>query len=94
MSQIALSEAKKRYSFKLLTKELITHDTLRIVFELPSEQHRLGSKSGQHVFLIGKFNNEEVYRKYTPLDLEEHTGSFEIIIKVMAYIVCFHVYLP
>jgi NAD(P)H-flavin reductase len=82
MTEIALEDKKKRHQFKIIRKELITPDTLRVFFELPTPNHRLGVKSGQHVFLIANIDNEEIYRKYTPLNLEEHTGSFEMIIKV------------
>ena len=69
MKKIALVDPKKRYSFKILSKEQVTHDTLKFVLksvELPSSEHQLGAKAGQHVFVIGK---DGTYRKYTPISL-------------------------
>ena len=82
MSKIALEQSNKIYEFKILSKELINHDTIRFVFELPSQNHILGVKSGQHVFFIANINKNEVWRKYTPTSLENQTGKFETVIKV------------
>jgi ferredoxin-NADP reductase len=82
MNKIALEHPKKIYEFKIIGKELITHDTIKFVFELPSKNHISGVKSGQHVFFIANIKNNEVWRKYTPISLENETGTFEIVIKV------------
>jgi cytochrome-b5 reductase len=79
---VALSDPKKRYSFKIIGKELVTHDTYKYLIELPDPSLRLGAKSGQHIYIIGVVNNEEVYHKYTPINLEEKTGSFNLVIKI------------
>ena len=80
--KIALADPKTRYSFKMISKELITPDVIKFVFELPSKDHILGTKSGQHFFIVANINNQEVYRKYTPVSLENQKGSFDVIIKV------------
>ena len=85
MSQIALEDPKKAYQFKILNKELITHDTLRLTFELPSKNHLLGAKSGQHVFFLANIDYKEISRKYTPISLENEKGTFQFVIKVRNY---------
>jgi NAD(P)H-flavin reductase len=82
MSPIVLENSSKEYQLKILSSELVTHETLRIIFELPSPEHRLGVKSGQHVYLIINVKNRKIRRKYTPLDLEDHKGTCEMVIKV------------
>ena len=85
--KIALADPNARYSFKILSKELINHDVIKFVFELPSKDHILGTKSGQHFFIVANINNQEVYRKYTPISLENQKGSFDVIIKVNIYFI-------
>ena len=82
MYKIALEHPNKVYQFKIIGIEKITHDTLKFIFELPSKNHVLGTRSGQHVFFVANINNNEVWRKYTPTSLENETGKFEIVIKV------------
>jgi cytochrome-b5 reductase len=81
-AKVALANPDTRYSFKIISKELINHDVVKFVFELPSKDHILGTKSGQHFFIIANINNQEVYRKYTPTSLENQKGTFDVIIKV------------
>ena len=85
--KFALADPKTRYSFKMISKEVITPDVIKFVFELPSKDHILGTKSGQHFFIVANINNQEVYRKYTPVSLEDQKGSFDVIIKVNKYFI-------
>lgn len=80
--KITLADSNAVYKLKLLSKDLINHDVIKFVFELPSQYHILGTKSGQHYFIIKNINGNEVKRKYTPVDLEDHTGTTTTIIKV------------
>ena len=84
--QIALEDSKKSYQFKIISKELITHDTLKLKFELPSANHVLGAKCGQHVFFIASIENKDIIRKYTPISLENDKGYIEFAIKVCFYL--------
>ena len=82
MSLVALQDANKQYDFKIATKKLLNHDTLLFGFELPSNEHTLGAKVGQHVFFKANIDNENVTRKYTPISLESSKGTCEFVIKV------------
>ena len=63
-------------------KEIITHDTRRFRFELPSDEHSLGLPLGQHIYLSATINGELVIRPYTPTSCDDDKGYFELVIKV------------
>ena len=77
-----LENPNQVYSVKIISKELINHDVLKFELELPTKEYILGTKSGQHFFIIAEINGEKIIRKYTPTNLEDQTGHFEFIIKV------------
>jgi cytochrome-b5 reductase len=85
---IALENSNAIYKFKLISKELINHDVARFVFELPSTEHTLGTRAGEHFFIIANLKGHddgdagEVWRKYTPVNLETQKGRFETLVKV------------
>lgn len=79
---VTLTDPKTIYKLKIKSCELITHDTVRFVIELPSADHVLGTKPGQHFWVIEQMDGETVSRKYTPLDLVDHRGTFETVVKV------------
>ena len=81
-SKVTLADHNALYKLKVASTELINHDVVKYVVELPSKEHVLGTKSGQHFVLIETIKGEQVMRKYTPLDLEGHKGTFEMIIKI------------
>ena len=68
--------------FPLIRKEILSHDTRRFTFGLPSKQYVLGLPIGQHVSL--KFTdaktNKPVIRSYTPV--ESAPGEVSLCIKV------------
>ena len=67
----------------LVRKEILSHDTVRFTFGLPSPDHELGLPIGQHLSL--KFTNAEgkpVQRSYTPTSLEHTKGEVSLVIKV------------
>lgn len=68
--------------FPLLRKEILSHDTRRFTFALPSPRHVLGLAVGQHISL--KFTDhrtgKEVQRSYTPV--ESPPGEVQLVIKV------------
>lgn len=67
--------------FPLIRKDVLSHDTRRFTFALPSKNHILGLPIGQHVSL--KFTNKEgkdVTRSYTPV--ESNLGEVSLVIKV------------
>lgn len=80
--EVTLVDHKALYLLRIADKKLINHNVAKFVVELPSENHILGTKSGQHFYIYATINGVQVSRKYTPLDLEDHKGTFEMIIKI------------
>jgi cytochrome-b5 reductase len=67
----------------LIEKEILSHDTRRFRFGLPSEKHILGLPTGQHISL--RFKDEEgklVMRSYTPVSSDDTLGYVDLVIKV------------
>jgi len=69
--------------FPLIRKEVLSHDTRRFVFGLPSPNHILGLPVGQHLSL--KFTDSKtskaVQRSYTPTD-DMTPGEVSLVVKV------------
>lgn len=76
--------ADKFRAFKLIKKEQISHDTIRVTFENPDGPEAiLGLPIGQHISF--KFVNDEgkdVIRSYTPTTGDEKKGIVTFVIKV------------
>ena len=53
MVPVALNP-KKKLSFKLAEKHILSHNVRRYRFALPSAQHKFGLPVGKHVFLYAK----------------------------------------
>lgn len=78
---IALSTEFKKYP--LIDKKIISHDTRRFTFGLPTDQHRLGLPIGQHMTLMFMDDdNKTVQRSYTPVTGDETLGQVSFVIKV------------
>lgn len=45
---------KKRLRFKLVKKDMLSHNVRRFRFALPSPQHKFGLPVGKHVFLYAE----------------------------------------
>jgi cytochrome-b5 reductase len=60
--KIALEDSNIKYSFKLIAKEILTHDTRRFRFGLPSDEHVSGLPVGNHITVSAKHNGELVVR--------------------------------
>ena len=45
--KITLEDPNTKYALKLIDKQIVSHDTRRFRFELPSPQHILGLPTGQ-----------------------------------------------
>lgn len=80
--KVALVDPNVKYPFKLAYKEVLTHDTRRFRFELPSKEHSLGLPLGQHIYLSAQINGELVVRPYTPTSRDYDKGYFDLVIKV------------
>jgi cytochrome-b5 reductase len=71
-------------SWPLIQKDILSHDTRRFTFALPSPQHRLGLPIGQHMTLGFTDPADGVFhqRSYTPVTDEDTLGQVSFIIKV------------
>jgi cytochrome-b5 reductase len=78
---IALTPDFQKYP--LIDKKIISHDTRRFTFALPSENHKLGLPIGQHMTIMFKdADGKTVQRSYTPVTGDETLGSVAFVIKV------------
>lgn len=67
----------------LVSKEFITHNTVRLKFELPGKDQRLGLPIGQHISFLAKDDEgKDVYRSYTPVSDDDQLGSVDFVIKI------------
>ncbi|XP_043267373.1 NADH-cytochrome b5 reductase 3 isoform X2 [Venturia canescens] len=81
-SPVLLEDPTTKYKLPLIEKEIISHDTRRFRFGLPSADHVLGLQTGQHVLLTANLNGEVVIRAYTPVSSEEEHGFVDLVVKV------------
>jgi len=79
---VALKDPNVKYPLKLVDKEVISHDTRRFKFALPSMEHVLGLPVGQHIYLTARINGEPVIRPYTPVSSDDDKGFMDLVIKV------------
>jgi cytochrome-b5 reductase len=73
---------QNKAAYKMIKKEIISHDTRRFTFELPSPQHVLGLPVGNHMYLSATIDGKLVSRPYTPVTSDDEQGCFQLIIKV------------
>jgi cytochrome-b5 reductase len=67
----------------LIRKEVLSHDTAKFTFALPSPDHVLGLPTGQHVSLkYYMADKTAVQRSYTPVSDNTTVGEFSLVIKV------------
>lgn len=79
---ILLVDPVVKYSLPLIQKDIISHDTRRFRFGLPTSNHVLGLPIGQHVHLTAKIEEEVVIRSYTPVSSDDDRGHVDLVIKV------------
>nr|CAG4652093.1 EOG090X0BKI [Triops cancriformis] len=79
---VTLVEPQTKYPLKLIEKHIISHDTRRFRFALPSSDHVLGLPVGQHVYLSARIGGQLVIRPYTPVTSDEDKGYMDLVIKV------------
>ena len=75
-------DPKRKLEFPLISRELLSHNVLKLRFGLQSENHAFGLPVGKHVFVYAKVNDETVMRAYTPTSSDHDLGFFELVIKV------------
>ena len=80
--KIALNK-DKWIDFKLIEKEVISHDVRRFRFALQSKHHKLGLPIGQHIsFQFVNGDGKTVIRSYTPTTSDDEIGHVDFVIKV------------
>jgi len=72
---------KKKTSFKLQNKIVLSRDSFLLDFALPTPDHVLGLPTGKHIFLSAKINGENVLRRYTPISSNYDVGCVKFVIK-------------
>lgn len=81
-SPILLVDPLVKYSLPLIQKDIISHDTRKFRFGLPTPNHILGLPIGQHVHLTARIGEEVVIRSYTPVSSDDDHGYVDLVIKV------------
>ncbi|XP_060831722.1 NADH-cytochrome b5 reductase 3 isoform X2 [Bombus pascuorum] len=81
-SPILLVDPLVKYSLPLIQKDILSHDTRKFRFALPTSDHILGLPIGQHVHLTVKIGDEVVIRSYTPVSSDDDHGYVDLVIKV------------
>lgn len=79
---ILLVDPVVKYSLPLIQKDIISHDTRRFRFGLPTPDHVLGLPVGQHVHLTARIGEEVVIRAYTPVSSDDDRDHVDLVIKV------------
>jgi cytochrome-b5 reductase len=79
---ITLVNDETKYALPLIKKTIVSHDTRKFRFGLPSNDHILGLPIGQHVYLSAKVDGKLVVRPYTPISSDDEKGYVELMIKV------------
>ena len=72
---------KKKVSFRLQGKTVLSRDSFLLDFALPTPEHILGLPTGKHVFMSAVINGETVLRRYTPISSNHDTGCVKFVIK-------------
>ncbi|KAJ8931510.1 hypothetical protein NQ314_015583 [Rhamnusium bicolor] len=80
--KILLEDPQAKYKLPLIEREIISHDTRRFRFALPSKDMVLGLPIGQHIHISAKINDELIIRSYTPVSSDDDYGYMDLVIKV------------
>jgi nitrate reductase (NAD(P)H) len=72
---------KRKVSFRLQKKIVVSHDTYMLDFALPTKEHILGLPTGKHIFLSANIDGEMVMRRYTPISSNYDVGCVKFVIK-------------
>ncbi|XP_063679867.1 NADH-cytochrome b5 reductase 1-like [Bolinopsis microptera] len=86
-----LSRKKKSYAtlnksdkvaLTLLAKTIVSHDTRKFRFSLPSSDHILGLPVGSFINVSAILDGKLVVRPYTPITSDDEFGYMDLMIKV------------
>ncbi|XP_040291933.1 NADH-cytochrome b5 reductase 3 [Bufo bufo] len=79
---ITLESPDIKYPLRLISKEILSHDTRRFRFALPSPEHILGLPIGQHIYLSARIDGNLVVRPYTPVSSDDDKGYVDLVVKI------------
>ncbi|XP_019132469.1 NADH-cytochrome b5 reductase 3 [Larimichthys crocea] len=79
---ITLEDPNIKYALRLLDKQIVSHDTRKFRFALPSPEHVLGLPIGQHIYLSAKVDGKLVVRPYTPVSSDDDKGYVDLVVKI------------
>ncbi|KAB5536983.1 hypothetical protein PHYPO_G00113540 [Pangasianodon hypophthalmus] len=79
---VTLLDPSEKYKLRLIDKEVISHDTRRFRFALPSPQHVLGLPVGKHVYLSARIDGDLIVRPYTPVSSDDDKGFVDLVVKI------------
>eukprot|EP00180_Rhodochaete_pulchella_P003209 Plantae.Rhodophyta-Rhodochaete_pulchella.ctg5319.p1 GENE.Plantae.Rhodophyta-Rhodochaete_pulchella.ctg5319~~Plantae.Rhodophyta-Rhodochaete_pulchella.ctg5319.p1 ORF type:complete len:336 (-),score=72.04 Plantae.Rhodophyta-Rhodochaete_pulchella.ctg5319:154-1032(-) len=79
--EVALNP-RKWIDFKLVNKEILTHDTRRFQFALHTPTTKLGLPVGHHFLIQARINGQLVIRAYTPTSSDDDVGIMELVVKI------------
>lgn len=79
---VTLKEQDVKYALELVDSEIVSHDTRKFRFALPSKDHILGLPVGQHIYLTARIDGKLVIRPYTPVSSDDDLGYMDLVIKV------------
>jgi len=75
-------DPKKKVGVTLVRKDVISHDTRRLRFALPTDKHILGLPVGNHFFVNATVDGKPCMRAYTPTTTDDDVGFFELVVKI------------
>lgn len=78
--KVALSPREFR-SFTVRKVDDVTHNTKRIVFDLPSADHEMGITTASCLLAKASVNGKNVVRPYTPTNINSEKGFLELVVK-------------
>lgn len=79
---ITLQDPSIKYALRLIDKQIVSHDTRRFRFALPSCEHVLGLPIGQHIYLSARVDGNLVVRPYTPVSSDDDKGYVDLVVKI------------
>ncbi|XP_040030981.1 NADH-cytochrome b5 reductase 3 isoform X2 [Gasterosteus aculeatus] len=79
---LTLEDPNIKYALRLLDKQIVSHDTRKFRFALPSPEHILGLPIGQHIYLSARIDGKLVVRPYTPVSSDDDKGFVDLVVKI------------
>ncbi|CAN9508440.1 unnamed protein product [Ophioblennius macclurei] len=79
---ITLEDPNIKYALRLIDKQIVSHDTRKFRFALPSPEHVLGLPIGQHIYLSARVDGKLVVRPYTPVSSDDDKGFVDLVVKI------------